>query len=62
MKLSLTIFCLFLTTGCFFAQLNADGLYKGSGKHSHFINNRVYGIPKPDQLFFETGIFMGLGI
>lgn len=53
----------------FFCSVNIEpwesdwryGYNKASGRYSHFISNRVYDIPKPNQLFFETGIFIGLG-
>jgi hypothetical protein len=37
------------------------GYYKGSGKYSQFIGNKVYGIPNLSKIFFTTGIFIGIG-
>ncbi|QEC80273.1 hypothetical protein [Mucilaginibacter ginsenosidivorax] len=54
----------------FFCSVNVEpwtndwryGYNKRSGRYTHFISNRVYGIPKPNPFFFETGVFMGIGI
>ena len=37
------------------------GYYKGSGRYSQFISNKVYGIPGLNKVFFTTGIFFGIG-
>ena len=37
------------------------GYYKGSGKSSQFIGNRVYGIPALSNVFFNAGVSLGIG-
>jgi hypothetical protein len=37
------------------------GYYKGSGKYSQFISNRIYSIPNLSNEFINIGIFIGFG-